>query len=148
GRLFLTRAEENLASVGNSARRSRRANHGRHKSGRQPELYGDALEARSLRPLPMGKRAIQPRMNWRCVMLFRKEGTLARPDLVADPFAFFDRIQTGFDRIFGEPSWPALRMPTLRAIAPETPTFSPAIEVFEKDGHLLTKVDLPGLKKE
>jgi HSP20 family protein len=81
-------------------------------------------------------------------MLFRKEGILARPDLVADPFAFFDRMRTGFDRIFGEPFWPALRMPTLRAIAPETPTFSPAIEVFEKDGRLLTKVDLPGLKKE
>ena len=44
--------------------------------------------------------------------------------------------------------WPTLRWPMLRASLPETPEWSPKIDVFEKDKRLVTRVDLPGVKKE
>jgi HSP20 family protein len=41
------------------------------------------------------------------------------------------------------------RWPSFRAIAfPETTAWAPEIDVFERDNRLVTKVDLPGLKKE
>jgi HSP20 family protein len=48
-----------------------------------------------------------------------------------------------------EDAWPALRWPALRPKnAAEDMAFMPAIDVFEKDNRLVTRVDLPGLKKE
>ena len=60
----------------------------------------------------------------------KKETRLA----VRDPFAILDAF------------WPSLRWPSLEI--GETRAWSPTIEVFEKDNRLVTKVDLPGLKKE
>lgn len=53
---------------------------------------------------------------------------------IRDPFAVFDAF------------WPSLRWPSLEAA--EVRAWSPTIEVFERDNRLVTKVDLPGLKKE
>jgi HSP20 family protein len=51
-----------------------------------------------------------------------------------DPFAVFETF------------WPSLRWPSLEMA--DARAWSPTIEVFEKDNRLVTKVDLPGLKKE
>ena len=53
-------------------------------------------------------------------------------------------MTSGFDRFF-ETGWP--HMPALRGIR-EMGGWAPGIDVFEKDGRLVTKVDLPGVKKE
>jgi HSP20 family protein len=45
------------------------------------------------------------------------------------------------DRIFDEGGWPSFATPALTA-------WVPGIDVFEKDNCLITKVDLPGMKKE
>ena len=45
--------------------------------------------------------------------------------------------------------WPAFRWPALRSRpAVEGAKWFPEIDVFEKDNRLVTKIDLPGLKKE
>jgi HSP20 family protein len=52
-------------------------------------------------------------------------------------------------RIFDRPFDRAFRWPMLRRFEfPEPATWAPEIDVFERDGRLVTKVDLPGLKKE
>jgi HSP20 family protein len=51
-----------------------------------------------------------------------------------DPFAIIDAF------------WPSLRWPTMEAA--ELRAWSPTIEVFEKNNRLVTKVDLPGVKRE
>jgi HSP20 family protein len=53
---------------------------------------------------------------------------------IRDPFAVLDAF------------WPSGRWPSLELA--EARAWSPTIEVFEKDNRLVTKVDLPGLKKE
>jgi len=51
------------------------------------------------------------------------------------------------DRMFED--WPSLRWPALRGLARENgASWSPKIEVFERDNRLVTSVDLPGMKKE
>jgi HSP20 family protein len=57
-------------------------------------------------------------------------------------------MRSEFDRLFDDSSWPWVRVPSLRAAGLETLGWCPTIEVFEKDNRLVTKVDLPGLKKE
>jgi HSP20 family protein len=51
-----------------------------------------------------------------------------------DPFAILDAF------------WPSSRWPSFELAEPRA--WSPTIEVFEKDNRLVTRVDLPGLKKE
>lgn len=64
-----------------------------------------------------------------------------------DPFALLRQMTSEWDRAFDEPffgiRWPALRTPELAAT-----TWAPRTDVFERDGRLVTKVDLPGMKKE
>jgi len=61
-----------------------------------------------------------------------------------DPFAMFRELAASFDRAFGE--WP-LAGP--RNLLPNEPTiWSPRIDVFERDQRLVTRVDLPGMKKD
>ena len=66
---------------------------------------------------------------------------------VLDPFAVLRQFTGDFDRLFdpfGSFRWPALpAFPT-----PEGVGWAPQIDVFERDHHLITKIDLPGLKKE
>ncbi|MGH9348827.1 MAG: Hsp20/alpha crystallin family protein [Vicinamibacterales bacterium] len=54
-----------------------------------------------------------------------------------------------FDRMFDESAWPSFRWPSFRA-RPETEAAAwyPEVDVFERDSRLVTKVDLPGMKKE
>lgn len=75
-------------------------------------------------------------------MFRNKEATLARSE--RDPFALLRQMTADFDRVFDEAGWPALRARRFAGTA----AWNPQIDVFEKDNRLVTKVDLPGLKKE
>jgi HSP20 family protein len=66
-----------------------------------------------------------------------------------DPFTLFRQMASDLDRAFEGSAWPSLRWPSLRALpATEDATWFPQVDVFEKDGRLVTKIDLPGIKKE
>jgi HSP20 family protein len=64
----------------------------------------------------------------------------------ADPFTLLRQMTSELDHVFDQPFWAPFRSPS-RTEANRT-AWSPGIDVFEKDGRLVTKVDLPGLKKE
>lgn len=78
----------------------------------------------------------------------KKETDLVPSRVVRDPFALMRNMTSEFDRFFGEPTRPFSRWPSLwRRAAPETGWY-PEIDVFEKENRLVTKIDLPGMKKE
>ena len=82
-------------------------------------------------------------------MLMKKDAALARKGVARDPFALLRDMTSDFDRMFEETSWPTFKWPFLRTKPMfEGTAFAPAIDVFEKDNRLVTRVDLPGLKKE
>lgn len=77
----------------------------------------------------------------------KKEGALAPTRGARDPFTLLRQMTSELERAFDD--WPSFRWPSFRAAAlPETVTWSPKIEVFEKNSRLVTRVDLPGVKKE
>ena len=66
-----------------------------------------------------------------------------------DPFDFLRQMTSEFDRMFETSGWPSFRWPVLRTRPrADVATWFPEIDVFEKDNRLITKIDLPGLKKE
>lgn len=75
----------------------------------------------------------------------KKETTLIPKRTGADPFAL---MRAEFDRFFNESGWPALHWPTFRFGRDGEVAWTPEIDVFERDNRLVTKIDLPGLKKE
>jgi HSP20 family protein len=80
-------------------------------------------------------------------MLTRREVTPARRETGTDPFALLRQMTSPFDRWFEEAGWPLQWPRALRTIG-ERPGWLPGIDVFERDNRLITRVDLPGLKKE
>jgi HSP20 family protein len=64
-----------------------------------------------------------------------------------DPLAALRQVTSEMDRFFDEFAWPAA-WPALRLRPTEFVTWTPRIDVFEKDNRLFTKVELPGLKRE
>lgn len=77
-------------------------------------------------------------------MFAKRPTSLARRGVVVDPFALFGRMAADFDRAFEEAGWPAFRSRQLTG-----PTaWSPGLDMFEKDHKLVTRVDLPGMRKE
>jgi HSP20 family protein len=72
--------------------------------------------------------------------------SLARRE-IRDPLAMLRQMTSELDRMFED--WPAIQVPRLRAAgALEPAAWSPRIDVFERDKRLITRVDLPGMKKE
>jgi len=66
-----------------------------------------------------------------------------------DPFALMRQMTSDLERMFDESSWPSFRWPSLRwGAGAEEMTWAPRIDVFEKNQRLVTRIDLPGLKKE
>ena len=65
-----------------------------------------------------------------------------------DPFAVMREMTSELDRVFREPSWPSLRLPSFWARRGTEAGWYPEIDVFQKDNRLITKIDLPGMKKE
>ena len=81
-------------------------------------------------------------------MLTKKDTAPAPARVTRDPFALLRQVTSEFDRVFDEP-WRTLRMPAFRfPKVAEGAAWLPEIDVFERDNLLVTKVDLPGLKKE
>ena len=66
-----------------------------------------------------------------------------------DPFAMLKQMTAELDRVFDQPIgsgwWPPLRRTLTRQ---EPADWVPEVDVFERDKRLVTKVDLPGMKKE
>jgi HSP20 family protein len=81
-------------------------------------------------------------------MAEKKDVLTARP-AARDPFVLLRQMTSELDKAFEQPFGAGLRLPTLRGFwgAP-TADWAPTIDVFERDNRLVTRVDLPGLKKE
>ncbi len=61
----------------------------------------------------------------------------------ASPFGLLRQMTAEFDRMFEDPwtrRWPVLRI--------EKDIWAPKVDVLEKDNRLITRVDLPGVKKD
>lgn len=79
----------------------------------------------------------------------RNEETLVRRPILQDPFGLLRQMTSDFDRMFENFGAPAFQWPLLRSRPMiEAAKWFPEIDVFEKDNRLVTRVDLPGLKKE
>jgi HSP20 family protein len=82
-------------------------------------------------------------------MAEKKETALATGRASRDPFALLRQMTSELDSVFEAPFGSAFRWPSFRGFAfPEGANWAPEIDVFERDNRLVTKVDLPGLKRE
>lgn len=82
-------------------------------------------------------------------MTEKKEVTVAPAPGARDPFALLRKMTAELDRVFDEPFWPSFRFPALRVFeGPDVAAWAPKVDVFERDNRLVTRVDLPGVKKE
>ncbi len=67
-----------------------------------------------------------------------------------DPFAQLDTLQDELQRIWGQ-TWPMMPRPLsrpLRSLSLAPSAWAPTMDIFEKDGSLVVKAELPGVKKE
>jgi HSP20 family protein len=78
----------------------------------------------------------------------RRETGLMPGRLAQDPFTLMREMTAELERRFHEPTWPSLRWPSWRTRREAVEAWYPAIDVFEKDNRLVTKIDLPGMKKD
>jgi HSP20 family protein len=82
-------------------------------------------------------------------MTEKKEVTRAPARTARDPFAVLRQMATELDRAFDEPFWPSFRFPVPKATeGARVEAWAPKVDVFEKDNRFVTRVDLPGVKKE
>jgi HSP20 family protein len=65
-----------------------------------------------------------------------------------EPFGLLRQMTSELDRVFDEPFFASFRWPARAFGAGETTAWSPDIDVFDKDNCLVTRIDLPGMKKE
>jgi HSP20 family protein len=63
-----------------------------------------------------------------------------------DPFALIRQMTSELDRVFDD--WPSFPRPAFARRSADIAAWAPNIEVFEKDNQLLTRIDLPGVKRE
>jgi len=64
-----------------------------------------------------------------------------------DAFALLRQVTAQLERALDD--WPPFRWPSYGQVASAGPvTWSPKVDVFERDNRLVTRVDLPGMKKE
>ena len=79
----------------------------------------------------------------------KKDVAVTRNRTVRDPFAVLRQMTSELDRIFERPFETAFLRPSPAATAAaDVERWAPQIDVFERDNRLVTKVDLPGLRKE
>jgi len=77
----------------------------------------------------------------------KKQTTLVPTRGARDPLALLRQMTSELDRAFED--WPSFRWPSFgRFATPESVAWSPKIDVFARDNRLVTRVDLPGMKKE
>jgi HSP20 family protein len=82
------------------------------------------------------------------VMAEKTETALAQGRTHRDPFAMLREVASDLERAFERPFGTAFRWPSFRDASHDGAEWAPQIDVFERDNRLVTKVDLPGLKKE
>jgi HSP20 family protein len=80
-------------------------------------------------------------------MRTKKHTNAVQAPAVRDPFELMERMFADVDRRWADTAWP-FRRPAFRAKEATDAAWYPEIDVFEKENRLVTKVDLPGLKKE
>lgn len=79
----------------------------------------------------------------------KKDVKLAPVRVTRDPMSLLRQMTHELDRVFDEPFWPSFRLPSLRhAASVDGVAWAPKIDVFQKDQRLVTRIDLPGMKKE
>jgi len=76
-------------------------------------------------------------------MSSKKETALTHRSGPHDAFAMLRLMTSELDRMFEGFEWPLRNRPALGAA-----TWFPEVDVFEKNNRLVTKIDLPGMKKE
>jgi HSP20 family protein len=82
-------------------------------------------------------------------MAEKKETSLAETRGSRDPFALLRQMTSELDKVFERPFGTAFHWPSFRGLEfTETANWVPEIDVFERDNRLVTKVDLPGMKKD
>jgi HSP20 family protein len=64
------------------------------------------------------------------------------------PFALLDELRNELDSFWQKPWTPALTWKPFFRSTDEQLTWLPKLDVFKKDGELMVKADLPGMKKE
>jgi len=64
-----------------------------------------------------------------------------------NPFALLDELQDELVRLWGRPAGARTMMRPFRLLA-QLPLGAPRLDVLEKDGYLVIKADLPGVRKE
>jgi HSP20 family protein len=80
-------------------------------------------------------------------MFEKKTGALIPSSGGRDPFALLRQMTSELDHAFDD--WPSFRWPSFRSFAMREPAaWSPKIDVFARGNYLVTRVDLPGMKKE
>jgi HSP20 family protein len=77
----------------------------------------------------------------RRIVMFEKKSLARRRQ---EPFNLLRQMTDELDRVFTEP-WPLFRVPTFDL---EASQWVPKVDVVTKDNKLVTRVDLPGMKKE
>lgn len=86
-------------------------------------------------------------MHRRCAMAEKKQGTLVPTRSARDPFSLLRQMTSELDRVFDD--WPSSGLPAFARLATsESSAWSPSIDVFERDNRLVTRVDLPGMKRD
>ena len=77
----------------------------------------------------------------------KKQTTLAPTRATRDPFSLLRQMTSELDRAFDD--WPSFRWPAFGQFSSsQAAAWSPKIDVVERDNRLVTRVDLPGMKKE
>lgn len=78
--------------------------------------------------------------------MFHRRQALARRG-ASDPFALLRQMTSELDRVFDD--WPTIRWPSFRgAEGPGEVSWMPKIDVVQRENRMVTRVDLPGMKRE
>ena len=72
--------------------------------------------------------------------MFEKKSLVKREE----PFSILRQMTNEFDRMFDEP-WGFFRVPLVPI---ENANWAPKVDIVTKDNKLVTRIDLPGMKKE
>lgn len=77
--------------------------------------------------------------------MFEKKSLVSRRR--QEPLNLIRQMTSELDRMFDEP-WTLFRWPSADLASPDAPIWAPKVDVVRKDNKLITRVDLPGMKKE
>jgi len=76
--------------------------------------------------------------------MFEKKSLMKRR--LQEPFGLRE-MTSELDSMFDEP-WTLFRWPNAEMASPDAPIWAPKVDVVTKNNQLITRVDLPGMKKE